>query len=83
MKIEEMKNVDITKVNRDELVDIRTIKIDENLNQEQKIREFVEQIKNPYCYTYGDYIVKISFEDTEVTLTERLRELILKTASTI
>lgn len=80
MGIEDMKMVDVTKVNPEDLVDIREVKVNENLNPKRKLNDFINQIGNPYCYKYGDYIVKISFEETVVTLTERLQELILKTA---
>ena len=81
MSIEEMKNVDIRTVKREELADIVEVKINKEKSREGQIRDYLEQIKNPYCYKYGEYIVKIGFEDTTVTLTDRLKELILKTAN--
>lgn len=81
MSIEEMKNVDIRTVKREELADIGEVKINKEKNREGQIRDYLEQIKNPYCYKYGEYIVKIGFEDTTVKLTDRLQELILKTAN--
>lgn len=81
MKLEEMRNIDVTTVEEQDLVDIRDVEINGSLKQGKKVEDYVKQIKNPYCYKYGDYIVKISFEDTEVTITERLRELILRTAN--
>lgn len=81
MSIEEMKNVDIRTVRREELADIGEVKINKEKNREGQIWDYLEQIKNPYCYKYGEYIVKIGFEDTTVTLTDRLQELILKTAN--
>ena len=83
LSIEEMKNVDVRTVKREELADIREVKVNKEKKQEGQIREYLEQIKNPYCYKYGEYIVKIGFEDTTVTLTDRLQELILKTASVV
>lgn len=50
MTIEEMKAVDIQTVDPDTLVDITQISIDENLPKEQRIREYIRQVKNPYCY---------------------------------
>ncbi len=79
LKLDEMKKIDVTKVNRTDLVDVKNVRINRYLKQERQINDFVSQIKNPYCYKYGDYIVKIGFEDTEVTLTDRLKELVLKT----
>lgn len=76
-----MRNLDVTKVDREDLVDIQEVTVNKNLKQSQRLVDFVRQIKNPYCYRHGEYIVKIGFEDTEVTLTERLKELILKTAN--
>lgn len=68
MTVEEMKAVDIRNVERDTLVDIRDVKIDRSLPLEERVRSFVEQIKNPYCFRCGDAVVKTSFLDTDVTL---------------
>lgn len=75
-----MKNVDVRTVKREELADIREVTINKRINQKNQAEEYLKQIKNPYCYRYGEYVVKIVFEDTTVTLTDRLQELILKTA---
>ena len=76
-----MRNIDVTKADPDDLIDIRNVKINAKLKQSNKIQDYVNQIKNPYCYKYGDYIVKIGFEDTNVTLEQRLREMILRSVS--
>ncbi len=68
----EMKNVDIRTVDRDTLVDIHDVKIDRTLPKEERIRSFVEQIKNPYCFKCGEVVVKMAFSDTETTLEERM-----------
>lgn len=81
MNINELKNVDIVTINPDTLVDISNIKINERLSAANRILDYVNQIKNPYCYRCNDYIVKINFVDTSVTLTEKLKELIQKTAN--
>lgn len=83
LSIEEMKNVDVKTVKSEELTDIREVEVNKRKNRDEQIKDYLIQIINPYCYRYGEYIVKIGFEDTTVTLTERLQELILKTASTI
>ena len=68
MTVDEMKNVDIRTVDREELVDIRDVSIDRTLPKEERVRSFVQQIKNPYCFRCGDVIVKTSFANTETTL---------------
>jgi hypothetical protein len=72
MTVEEMKNVDVRTVSRDDLVDIRDVHIDRSLPKEERIRSFVQQIRNPYCFKCGNVVVKTSFADTDVTLEERM-----------
>lgn len=83
MTMEEMKNIDVTKVDPQDLVDIRDVKINGNLKPEKRKEDFIAQIKNPYCYKYADYVVKVAFEDTDVTLAGRLKEIISRTCGTI
>ena len=72
LTIEQLKNVDIRTVDRDTLVDIQDVKINTDLPIDERLIDFVRQIKNPYCYKFGKATVKIQHEDTVVTLEERL-----------
>ena len=71
-----MKDIDIREADREALADILEIKIDKDLSDTEKKREFIRQIKNPYLYRQGEYVVKLSFADTDATLTDRLKEYI-------
>ena len=72
MTIEEMKEVDVRTVDPDTLVDIDDVVVDASLPREERIRSFLAQIRNPYCFKCGDMVVKISHADTDVTLEERM-----------
>lgn len=72
MDFEKLKQVDIRTVDRESLVDITDIQIDEKLDQAQRLAEFLRQVKNPYCFRCGKVAVKVSFSDTETTLEERM-----------
>lgn len=71
-----MKDMDIREADAGRLADILEIEIDKDLSDIEKKREFIRQIRNPYLYRQGEYIVKLSFADTDVTLTDRLMEYI-------
>lgn len=72
MTLEEMKAVDVRTVSRDELVDIRDVEIDPEQSKEERIKSYIRQIKNPYCFKVGNVVVKTAFADTDVTLDDRL-----------
>ena len=74
--LEKMKETDIREADINALADILEIKIDCDLSSTEKKREFIRQIKNPYLYRQGEYVVKLSFADTDATLTDRLKEYI-------
>ena len=72
MTVDEMKAVDIRTVRRDNLVDIHNVKIDRSLSKAERLKSFMEQIKNPYCFKCGNVVVKVSFADTEATLEQHV-----------
>ena len=55
-----------------EVVDIRDVVIDQDAPKEERIKSFLRQIKNPYCFKVGNVVVKTTFADTDVTLDDRL-----------
>ena len=71
-QINEMQSVDIRTVDPAELRDIRDVKVNTALPKRERILDFIRQIKNPYCYRHGKYVVKVSFTDTDVTLEDRM-----------
>ena len=75
-EINAMKNVDIRTVDKEQLVDIRTISIDENLPLEERIMDFLQKIRNPYCYRVGKIAVKIEYEDTDITFEQRFEKIL-------
>ena len=76
MTIDEMKNIDVSTVDKSTLVDISTININPKDPPEKKFRDFVEQIKNPYCFLCNGYAVKLSFSDNGKTLEDCFMEYI-------
>ena len=60
----------------EQLVDIRDVKIDRTLPTEERIRSFVEQIKDPYKFKVGDVVVKVSFANTQNTITDNFINMI-------
>lgn len=58
------------------LVDIKDVRIDKNLPREQRIAEYVRQIKDPNNFRCGDFTVHIAFADNGVTLEDCLQRIL-------
>lgn len=59
--LNKMKEVDIRTVNRENLVDIKDVKINTDLPDTERMMDFVQQIGNPYCYLCNGMVVKTRF----------------------
>lgn len=80
--LQELKRVNIKEVNPDELVDISEIEIDMKQSVQKRVKEYVEQVRNPYLVRVGEYVVKIGYSDCKETLNERMKQYISKIAET-
>lgn len=59
-----MKENNQTTADMSGLVDIRDVKVDRSLPVEDRIRSYVEQVKDPYCFRVGDVKVRVSLHLT-------------------
>ena len=80
--LQELKRVNIKEVNPDELVDISEIEIDTKQSVQKRVKEYVEQVHNPYFVRVGEYVVKIGYSDCKETLNDRMKQYISKIAET-
>ena len=62
--------------NLSELVDIRDVVIDKSLPLEERVRSYVEQIKDPYRFKVGDVVVRVSYADKDKSLIDSFTSMI-------
>jgi len=72
-RLQAMKNSTNEPINKESLVDIRDVRINQELPVTDRILQFIALTKNPYLYKYGDKVVRINFAETEVTFEERMK----------
>jgi len=69
--LDTMRNT--TEIDRTKLVDIQSVKIDPALTAAQRTEQYLEQIKNPYCFLCGGSMVRVSFDANGGDLQTRLK----------
>ena len=72
MDFDTLREVDIREVDLDSLVDIREVKIDQTLPKEQRMADFIRQVKNPYCFKVGKVSVSVGFANNGVTFEQQM-----------
>ena len=69
--LDAMRNA--TGTDRSQLVDIHTVKLDKNLPAAQRAEQYLEQIRNPYCFLCGESVVRLRFSDDGGDLESHLK----------
>lgn len=71
-----MENERTKKELLDSLVDIRDVKIDRSMSVEDRMKSYVEQIKNPYMFKVGNTVVRVSYANTQATINDNFVNLL-------
>ena len=58
------------------LVDIRDISVNKDLPKEERIAAFVKQIKNPYRFRCGDFVINACFASGGTTIEDCLKGIL-------
>ena len=72
--LSEMARTDIRTVDISELTDLRDIHIDTSQPVEKKLAAFAGQTKNVYVNRIGDYVVKVTFQESGATIDDKMAE---------
>ena len=74
LNVAALSSVDIQKIKKEELTDIRSIKLDPSVPQELRAGYILKTTGNPYCFRVGDLGVKLDFLDSAPSLQDALSD---------
>lgn len=61
---------------QNDLVDIRDVHINPNQSKEDRVKSFVQQIKDPYNFKVGDVVVHVSYADTDRSINDNFSNML-------
>ena len=74
--LEAMKNLDLMTVDPSTLYDIQNVSINGYLPKLERMKQYIEQIGNPYFYKCDDTVIKIGNIKTERTINDGFNSLV-------
>ena len=60
-QIHQMKNRDIRTIEQHELQELPQDAVEHGLQQEERLKNLLDKVRNPYCYLDNGIIVKLNF----------------------
>ena len=77
-KYKEYMNMSIDEIDESELVDINDVDVRMDLPPKERLKYTLDQVKNPYFFKVGKYIVKSTFsEGSGCTIEDCVRALLM------
>jgi len=76
VKMDHERKIDIRNTDRTLLKDIRDVVIDTSLPCQERIKSYIDQIGNPYCYVDNGIVVALGYADTQISLQDRLKSYV-------
>lgn len=67
-----MNKISARTADRSSLKDIRDVVIDTTKPCSERIKGYIDQIGNPYCYLDNGVVVELGYADTDISLHDRL-----------
>ena len=76
INLTKLKDYDIRTVDRASLVDISEVAVPDDVSQDERMKKFIAQVKNPYCFKVGKWVVGVDFINTESTLEDKMKYIV-------
>ena len=74
--IKKAGNSKFSDINSDDLVDIKSVNMDQDLSKLENVVKYINEIKNPYFFKVGKVKVRVSYADTDGTLDDAFAHLL-------
>lgn len=75
-KLDKCRNIELSNVNLDDVDEISDIKICKRKSSNDRILDFLNEVKNPYVFKVKGKLVKIIFSDTNKTADDCLTDVL-------
>jgi len=67
-QLQKLQAVDFSSQDRERLIDIKTIRINQSLTKTERILQYIDDVHNPYLFKVGNTIVQVQYGEGSQTI---------------
>ena len=75
--LERLGEVKVENIDKSVLINVEQVEINDALPTAERMLDYLEKVKNPYCFLCGETPVKVTFTENEKEIKIRLKEYFL------
>lgn len=76
--LEVLQNADLKKIDRNMIIDIEDILIDQGKPKEERIKAFLQDTSNPYFVKHGNVLIRMSFSNDSVLIKDCIERYLVE-----
>lgn len=62
-RLRQLRDMKLQEINENELVELKSVDVDKTLPIPERVADFIEKIRNPYCFKVDGVVVKLKFTE--------------------
>ena len=75
-RLEQLRAVDVRSIDKNDLIDLNQVTIDETKPVPERVAEFMRQIHNPYCFRIGDVVIKVVYKENGPSFQQNMIDML-------
>lgn len=77
-ELKALQNADLKQIDRNTIIDIEDIIIDQGKPKEERIKAFLQNTSTPYFVKHGKVLIRMSFSDDSVLIEECIERYLIE-----
>ena len=75
-RLEQLRAVDVRSIDKNDLIDLNQVTIDETKPVPERVAEFMRQIQTPYCFRIGDVVIKVVYKENGPSFQQNMIDML-------
>lgn len=75
-RLEQLRAVDVRSIDKNDLIVLNQVTIDETKPVPERVAEFMRQIQNPYCFRIGDVAIKVVYKENGPSFQQNMIDML-------
>lgn len=72
-QLDDMSQINLSDADKSRLIDISSVHVDTSLSAAERMKKYIEEIKNPYLFRSGNLIVRVRFTPDGADLSDVIK----------
>ena len=75
-RLEQLRAVDVRSIDKNDLIDLNQVTIDETKRLPERVAEFMRKMHNPCCFRIWDVVIKVVYKENGPSFQQNMIDML-------